>query len=55
VASSLWQIRMGTLIEQTRNYGLGLVIVGLVPMVGCLALLCFWPGSRRGEAPHGPA
>ena len=32
VASSLWQIRMGALIEQTRNYGLGLVIVGhLVP------------------------
>lgn len=54
VASSLWQIRMGTLIEQTRSYGLGLVIVGLVPMVGCLALLFFWPGSWRGGAPHGP-
>jgi hypothetical protein len=51
VASSLWQIRMGTLIEQTRSYGLGLVIVGLVPMVGCLALLCFWSGSCGEKLP----
>lgn len=50
VASSLWQIRIGSLIEQTRSYGLGLVIVGFVPMLGCLTMLLFWPRTRHGEA-----
>ncbi|WP_169981291.1 MFS transporter [Tautonia rosea] len=50
VASSLWQIRIGSLIEQTRSYGLGLVIVGLVPLAGCLVLFLFWPRSQRDVA-----
>lgn len=56
VASSLWQIRIGSLIEQTRSYGLGLVIVGLVPMVGCLVLLLFWPRSEpKSSSPGSPS
>lgn len=52
VASSVWQIRIGGVIEQTRSYGFGLHIVGLVPMVGCLALLLFWPRPRAVESPR---
>jgi ACS family hexuronate transporter-like MFS transporter len=55
VASSLWQIRVGSLIEQTGSYRLGLVIVGLVPMVGCLALLACWPRSGHGNDTPDPA
>lgn len=47
VASSLTQILLGRHIEATRSYELGLVIVGLVPLIGfCVLALC-WP--RQSE------
>ena len=35
--------------------GLGLVIVGLVPLAGCLALLLFWPRPHPNAATPEPA
>lgn len=46
VVSSLSQILLGAQIEATKSYRLGLLIVGLVPVVGLLSLILFWPGGR---------
>jgi ACS family hexuronate transporter-like MFS transporter len=46
IASSLNQILVGRHIEATRSYELGLMIVGLAPVVGLGALLLFWPRQR---------
>jgi ACS family hexuronate transporter-like MFS transporter len=48
IASSWFQIRIGSHIEATKSYELGLAIVGLAPMVGLVALLLCWP--RRTDA-----
>ena len=47
IVSSLSQIYLGQHIEATKSYQLGLVIVGLVPMLGLLALLTLWPREPR--------
>lgn len=52
VVSSLSQIYLGRHIEATKSYELGLVIVGLAPVIGLIALLLLWPAkSPRQE--HG--
>ena len=43
IVSSLNQILIGRHIEATKSYELGLMIVGLAPMVGLIALLLCWP------------
>ena len=43
IVSSLNQILVGRHIEATKSYELGLMIVGLAPMVGLIALLLWWP------------
>ncbi|OHB81607.1 MAG: hypothetical protein A2V98_11775 [Planctomycetes bacterium RBG_16_64_12] len=50
VASSLAQILLGRHIEATHSYALGLVIVGLVPVVGLITLLVGWPSRPAGSA-----
>lgn len=50
VISSFTQIHLGQYIEQTQSYKLGLIIVGLVPMLGLLALLLIWPRKRESSA-----
>jgi hypothetical protein len=37
------QILIGQHIEATKSYELGLLIVGLAPVVGLIALLFCWP------------
>jgi len=51
IASSLTQILLGRHIEATRSYELGLVLVGLAPAVGFVALLLFWPRKSAGDLP----
>lgn len=46
IASSLAQIMLGRHIEATKSYELGLIIVGLAPTVGLIALLLWWPRHR---------
>jgi ACS family hexuronate transporter-like MFS transporter len=43
VASGTLQIVLGRHIEATKSYELGLMIVGLAPLVGLVALLLCWP------------
>jgi ACS family hexuronate transporter-like MFS transporter len=43
IVSSVNQIYLGRHIEATKSYELGLMIVGLAPAVGLIALLLFWP------------
>lgn len=43
VVSSLSQIYLGQHIETTQSYQLGLLIVGLAPTLGFIALLLLWP------------
>ena len=50
IISSLSQIFLGQHIEATKSYQLGLVLVGLAPMIGLLCLLLFWPSPRT--IPH---
>jgi MFS transporter, ACS family, hexuronate transporter len=46
IVSSLSQILLGQRIEATNSYQIGLVLVGLAPMIGLIALLLFWPRQR---------
>jgi ACS family hexuronate transporter-like MFS transporter len=46
VVSSLSQILLGQHIEATQSYQLGLVIVGLAPLLGLVGVLLFWPFRR---------
>ncbi len=46
IVSSLSQIYLGRHIEATRSYQAGLVMVGLAPTLGFLALLFLWPKSH---------
>jgi len=41
------QILLGQQIEATKSYQLGLVIVGLAPTIGLIALLTLWPKPSR--------
>jgi MFS transporter, ACS family, hexuronate transporter len=49
IVSSLSQIFLGRHIEVTKNYELGLVLVGLAPAIGLVALLLLWP-KKSAEA-----
>jgi len=51
IASSWFQIRIGSHIEATKSYELGLAIVGLAPMVGLVALLFCWPRRQSADDP----
>lgn len=46
VVGSVAQIWLGAHIEATQSYQLGFLIVGLVPLIGLIALLFFWPRQR---------
>jgi ACS family hexuronate transporter-like MFS transporter len=46
IVSSLSQIFLGRHIESTKSYQLGLVVVGVAPMIGLIALLVLWPKRR---------
>jgi MFS transporter, ACS family, hexuronate transporter len=50
VVSSVSQILLGKQIEATKSYQLGLVIVGLAPLVGLLVLVLFWPKSPTSRS-----
>jgi ACS family hexuronate transporter-like MFS transporter len=43
VVSSLFQICVGKHIQDTQSYQLGLVMVGLAPTLGLVALVLLWP------------
>lgn len=47
--SSSFQILIGKRIEQTKSYDVGLVITGLAPLVGLVALLVLWPAGRQRQ------
>ena len=47
VVASVSQILLGQQIEATKSYQLGLVIVGLAPTIGLIALLTLWPKPSR--------
>jgi hypothetical protein len=51
IISSLNQFFIGRHIEATRSYELGLMIVGLAPMAGLIALLLAWPRSPTADVP----
>ncbi|MDB5310954.1 MAG: transporter [Gemmataceae bacterium] len=46
VVSSVFQILIGARIQETRSYDVGLVIAGLAPVVGLVALLVLWKPDR---------
>ena len=50
VVSSLSQIYLGRHIEATKSYELGLVIVGLAPVIGLIVLLALWPATQSRQA-----
>lgn len=51
VISAVNQILIGAHIKETKSYDVGLVIAGLVPLVGLLALAILWkPGQDKAGA-----
>ena len=46
IISSLSQIYLGRLIEATQSYQTGLILVGIAPLIGLLALLLLWPAAE---------
>lgn len=50
IVSSMNQILIGPHIQATKSYELGMMIVGLAPMVGLVALLLFWPRIKTSPA-----
>lgn len=46
VVSSISQISLGKYIETHKSYDLGLLMVGLAPLIGFSALLVLWPRKR---------
>lgn len=50
VASSYMQEWVGNTVKATGSYGTALFFAGMVPLVGCVALL-FWGSSPKDEAP----
>jgi len=47
IVSSLSQIYLGAEIEKTQSYEIGLLMVGLAPLIGFAALLFVWPHDRK--------
>lgn len=50
VVSSVFQILIGARIQATKSYDVGLMIAGLAPLVGLLALLLLWNAPRASGA-----
>jgi ACS family hexuronate transporter-like MFS transporter len=50
IASSMTQIVLGRHIEATKSYELGLMIVGLAPAIGLIALLLWWPRFKTSPS-----
>jgi ACS family hexuronate transporter-like MFS transporter len=50
IVSSMNQILIGPHIQATKSYELGMMIVGLAPMVGLIALLLCWPRIKTSPA-----
>lgn len=48
--SSTFQIFIGSHIEATQSYSLGLFIVGFAPVVGLIALYTLWPAEETNVA-----
>jgi ACS family hexuronate transporter-like MFS transporter len=46
VVSSTFQMLIGDEIKAAKSYDTGLMIVGLAPMIGLIALAVIWPKSR---------
>ncbi len=46
VVASTNQIYLGKYIEANNSYKLGLIIVGLAPVIGLIALLVLWPAQQ---------
>lgn len=55
IVSSVSQIRLGRRIEATQSYELGLLLVGLAPVLGLLAMATLWPRSEARPPGHPPA
>jgi ACS family hexuronate transporter-like MFS transporter len=47
VVSSINQILIGARIQETKSYDVGLVIAGLAPLVGLVALVVLWKPARN--------
>jgi ACS family hexuronate transporter-like MFS transporter len=47
VVSSVFQILIGARIQATKSYDVGLVIAGLAPLVGLIALLVLWKPTKQ--------
>ena len=45
--SSVSQILLGRQIEATKSYAWGLLLVGTAPVLGLLAIVCFWPREAQ--------
>jgi MFS transporter, ACS family, hexuronate transporter len=48
VLSGVFQILIGARIQATKSYDVGLVIAGLAPLVGLLALIVLWKPAKSG-------
>lgn len=48
IGSAIMQWLVGRSIDETKSYATGIVMAGLVPILGCIALWLLWP-SRRVE------
>jgi ACS family hexuronate transporter-like MFS transporter len=42
VATSVMQAWIGKSVDATHSYGMALSLVGLVPLIACLAIVCCW-------------
>lgn len=50
IVSSLSQIFLGQHIEATKSYQLGLLMVGLAPILGLIALVLLWPKDEDTQS-----
>ncbi|MEZ6063197.1 MAG: MFS transporter [Planctomycetaceae bacterium] len=50
IVSSTWQMYLGKYIQEHKSYELGLLMVGLAPMIGLVALWLLWPRERPALA-----
>jgi ACS family hexuronate transporter-like MFS transporter len=51
IVTGLMQPLFGRQIDQTQSYATGLMIAGLVPLIGCAALVLFWGYETTVAAP----